>query len=241
MENIADQFARDGFVVVRGALSAEEMRPIQEQWNRVRDPLRAGQVVDGIKRDNFYIHGRLPSPVGHVYKHPVIVGYATQLLGPDIAIYLNRLNVKDQAFRDLIHLHQDIPYFNGGGRKINFFIALQDINLNNGAMVFVPGSHHLGVLDRKTIDISTHPELEVIIPSLRAGDLVIADIKLWHSSVPNTVGTDRVLLQMIFQPADDGSFYPPSVPEPEIVAGHWHTQQFRAWQTIRPEEPAPTA
>jgi ectoine hydroxylase-related dioxygenase (phytanoyl-CoA dioxygenase family) len=240
MDRIVEEFERTGFVVVRAAMSPEEMAPIQAQWARLRDPLRAGEVVDGIRRDNFYIHGRLPSPVGDVYRHPVIVDVANRLLGPDVAIYLNRLNVKDNAFRDLIHLHQDMPFFNGGGRKINFFIALQDINLNNGAMVFVPGSHRLGVLDRNTIDISKHPELDVVVPSLRPGDLAIADIRLWHSSVPNAAGTDRVLLQMIFQPADDGSYYPFSVPAPEVITGEWHTDQFPAWELIRaPAEKAP--
>ena len=99
-------------------------------------------------------------------------------------------------------------------------------------MVFVPGSHHLGILDRNTIDISKHPELEVLIPSLQPGDLVIADIRLWHSSVPNTQATDRVLLQMMFQPADDGAYYPLSVPEPRLIAGQWRTNDFKPWKII---------
>src|SRR3954470_19710513 len=206
LDAIAESYERDGYALVRGALSPDEMAPIQAQWQRVRDPLREGQPIDGIRRDNFYIHGELPPPVGEVYKHPVVTAIAQRLIGPDVAMYLNRLNVKDEAFSDSIHLHQDEPYFNGGPGKINFFVALQDINLLNGAMVYVPGSQRFGRLDRETIDIGEHPELDVVVPSLRPGDLVIADILLWHSSVPNTVGTDRVLLQMIFQPASDGSF-----------------------------------
>jgi hypothetical protein len=116
--------------------------------------------------------------------------------------------------------------------KVNFFIALQDVNINNGAMVFVPGSHRLGILDRSTIDISKHPELQVLVPSLRPGDLVIADIRLWHSSVPNTQATDRALLQMMFQPADDGAYYPLSVLEPRLIAGQWRTNEFKPWKII---------
>ena len=232
LNEIAFSYERDGYALIRSALSEEEMAPILAQWQHVRDPLRAGKAIDGIKRDNFYIHGKLPSPLGDVVEHPVITGIVKKLLGPDVALYINRLNVKDQAFTDLIHLHQDIPYFNGGVNKINFFIALQDINLNNGAMVYVPGSHHLGILDRNTIDISKHPELQVVVPSLRPGDLVIADIRLWHSSVPNTQVTDRVLLQMMFQPADDGSYYPLSVPEPRLIAGKWRTNEFKPWKII---------
>ena len=72
----------------------------------------------------------------------------------------------------------------------------------------------------------------MLVPSLRPGDLVIADIKLWHSSVPNTQATDRVLLQMIMQPATDGSYYPLSVPEPTLVAGNWRTDRFTPWEVI---------
>ena len=237
LDAIAEAYERDGYALVRGALSPEEMAPIQAQWQRVRDPLRDGRTVDGIRRDNFYIHGELPSPVGEVYKHPVVSAVANRLIGPDIALYLNRLNVKDGAFSDSIHLHQDEPYFNGGPGKANFFLALQDVNLGNGAMVYVPGSQKLGRLDRETIDIGTEPELDVIVPSLRAGDLVIADIRLWHSSVPNTAGTDRVLLQMIFQPASDGSYYPPSVKNPRLVTGTWQTETFEPWEPL----PAPAS
>ena len=242
MQAVADAYDRDGYALVRNALSAEEMAPIQEQWQRVRDPLRNGQTIDGIRRDNFYIHGELPSPVGEVCRHPVVVQLAKRLIGPDVAMYLNRLNVKDQAFADPIHLHQDEPYFNGNPGKVNFFVALQDINLGNGAMVYVPGSQRLGRLDRQTIDIGTHPDLPVVVPSLRPGDLVIADILLWHSSVPNSTGTDRVLLQMIFQPASDGSYYPPSIGEPRLVAGSWQTEKFEPWEPVEAEaQPAAPA
>jgi hypothetical protein len=232
LDRFFEDYERDGYLLVRNALSVEEMGPIQAQWQRVRDELRKGKVIDGMNRDNFYIHGKLPSPVGDVYKHPTVVNIVKRLLGNDLALYLNRLNVKDTAFHDLIHLHQDIPYFNGGEKKINVFLALQDINLNNGAMVYVPKSHKLGILDRNTIDLSKHPELDVWVPSLRPGDLVFAHINLWHSSVPNTQQTDRVLLQMIYQPATDGSFYPLSVPKPILVAGDWKTKSFTPWQRI---------
>lgn len=230
LEKIAAEYAASGYALVRGALSREEMKPIQEQWQRLRGPLQAGDKIDGVVRNNFYIHGKLPEPVGDVYRHPTIVAIAKRLLGPDVALYLNRLNVKDTAFTDLIHLHQDMPYFNGGSDKINMFVALQDINLNNGAMVYIPRSHELGILDRDTIDISKHSDLDVIVPSLQPGDLIIADIRLWHSSVPNTAGTDRVLLQMIVQPSTDGSWYPPSLPEPQLVAGTWRTDDFPQWE-----------
>ena len=232
LDRFFEEYERDGYLLVRNALSAEEMGPIQAQWQRVRDELRKGKVIDGMSRDNFYIHGKLPSPVGDVYRHPRIVSIVKRLLGNDLALYLNRLNVKDTVFHDLIHLHQDIPYFNGGEKKINVFLALQDINLNNGAMVYLPKSHKLGIFDRNTIDLSKHPELDVLVPSLRPGDLVFAHINLWHSSVPNTQQTDRVLLQMIYQPATDGSFYPLSVPEPILVTGDWKTTSFPPWERI---------
>jgi hypothetical protein len=232
LDRLYADYERDGYLLVRNALSAEEMAPIQAQWDAARYRLREGRVVDGMRRDNFYIHGELPSPVGQVYKHPNITRIVNRLLGEDVALYINRLNVKDTAFNDAIHLHQDIPYFNGGEKKMNVFLALQDINLNNGAMVYVPKSHDLGILDRNTIDISKHPELEVLVPSLRPGDLVFAHINLWHSSVPNTQQTDRVLLQMIYQPATDGSYYPLSVSKPTLVSGEWKTKTFTPWETI---------
>ena len=56
------------------------------QWQQVRDPLRNKQTIDGMRRDNFYIHGRLPGPMGDVYRNPVVVAVAKQLLGPDVSM-----------------------------------------------------------------------------------------------------------------------------------------------------------
>lgn len=229
LDLIKKHLDEDGLVVVRNTLSHDELASIQSQWRQIRDPLREGRSVVGLTRQAFYVNGKLPSPLGTVYQHPNVVAISQRLLGPDVALYLNRVNVKDKKFLDLVHLHQDMPYFNGGTDKVNFFIAVEDINLNNGGMVFVPGSHRLGMLDVRTIDIAKHPELEVVVPSLSAGDLMIADIRLWHSSVQNSVGTDRPLLQMIFQPATDGSYFPPTCPEPVLVSGQWRTDQFPPW------------
>ncbi len=228
-EQVTQRFAELGIVVIRGVLPCSDLLGVQEQWQKMRNPLREGSEFDGMKRIKFYVHGKLKGAIGSTYKHPNVVAIAQKLLGPDVALYLSRLNIKDDLFQDLIHLHQDMPYFSGGTNKLNFFVALQDVNLNNGAMVFVPGSHRLPIQDRKTIDLAKHPEFDVVIPTLCAGDLVVADIRLWHSSVPNSVGTDRVLLQMIFQPATDGSYYPQNCPQPTLVAGAWRTDQFPPW------------
>lgn len=229
LDQVQANYERDGFAIIRGVFSVDEMAELQAQWDDLKEPLSAGETIDGMYRFNFYIYGKIGGPIGTAHKDPRVVQIVQELVGPNVALYMNRMNVKDSYFTDPIHLHQDFPYFNGSTDKINTFLALQHINLNNGAMVYVSGSHKIGVLDRETIDISKHPELNVVIPSLSPGDFVIADIRTWHSSVPNTVGTDRVLLQMIFQPASDGSYFLRSIPEPTLVAGSWKTKNFEAW------------
>ena len=232
-KNIRQAFVDDGVCIFRGLMGLNEIEECRKQWDSVREDLALGREKNGVRRDGFYIHGRFSAPIGEIPRNEKILDIVKILLGSDnIAVYLSRINIKDKKFSDSIHLHQDLPYFNGGVKKLGVFLALKPVNLNNGAMVFVPGSQKLGVTGRETLDIALHSDLDVIIPSLQPGDVIFADINLWHASVPNSNGEDRPLLQTIYQPANDGSYYPDSISMPWLVAGEWETNEFSPWKSI---------
>lgn len=228
----ASAFNKDGFVVLKNVLSEAELERAEQWWSEVRRPLQQGETVQGLKRhNNFYVHGDLPIPVGDFYKNTVIVSFMQKLLGSDLALYMNRINVKDRQFDAHIHMHQDIPYFHGGDLKVSAFTAITEMNFCNGGMIFVKGSHKLGRLaqGRDTIDPFQYQAKEVVIPTLQPGDCLIAHIYVWHASVANAIKKDRALVQSIYQPSTDGSFYQQSLSCPTLVTGRWKTQRFMEW------------
>ncbi|AWB67781.1 hypothetical protein C2869_15710 [Saccharobesus litoralis] len=229
-DEITKKLDNDGIVIVRNVLDQEKIDQISQWWDSIRRPLRNGECIQGLKRYNhFYIHGVLPWPVGDIYKHNSIVSFMTNYLGQNLALYMNRLNIKDFSFDSPIHLHQDIPYFHGTDKKLTSFLALTDVNFNNGGMFFVKGSHKLGHLGKETLDINKFSEQDVFIPTLRAGDMLISDIHTIHASLTNIKKTDRLLLQVIYQPASDGAYYQDSIKEPTLVNGEWETELFEPW------------
>jgi hypothetical protein len=45
-----------------------------------------------------------------------------------------------------------------------------------------------------------------------------------------TVPGDRTLIQIAYQSADDGSYFPKYVPEPTLVTGKWRTDRFLPYE-----------
>ncbi len=89
-------------------------------------------------------------------------------------------------------------------------------------MVFYPGTHQFGYLeDAGEINPSRFwtPDWPTVSPSLDPGDLVVMNSMTWHGSGPHVSGPDRVLVDIIYQPADDPSGI-------ALLRGNWRTEIF---------------
>jgi hypothetical protein len=141
----------------------------------------------------------------HVSDSEALRAAAAQVLGPDMSYLVDRVLIKDKAFSGPIEVHQDWPYFGGNTHKLNVFVPLTRCRRENGMIVFYRGSHAMGPVERGTIDADRYPEFEPICPDIDVGDVLFADFLTWHSSVPAAVDDDRILLQVVLQPASDRS------------------------------------
>jgi hypothetical protein len=102
--------------------------------------------------------------------------------------------------------------------KLSAFIPLSSVTPENGALTFFPGTHRLGYLgDAGEINPDIlDSDWPTICPSLEPGDVVFMNSLTWHQSGPHTGGEDRIMADIIYQPADDPSCS-------EIVRGEWMT------------------
>jgi len=221
------RFRDDGLVTLPSFFPADDAAALTPAWHNLRNTADRGE--QGLTRKNQFIHGKLISPLGSLYKHPALVALARQLLGDNIALYINRLLIKDEGWSGPVGAHQDIVYFHGGLTKLSIFVPLTPMNRANGGLAFVTGSHKLGNLgERGTILLDHFPDMPVVTPDLRPGDICLMDILTWHLSEQATDPSERIALQIVYQPADDGSFYH-GVTEPTLVHGRWMTQHFNAY------------
>jgi ectoine hydroxylase-related dioxygenase (phytanoyl-CoA dioxygenase family) len=88
-------------------------------------------------------------------------------------------------------------------------IYLVDVDENNGATEFWPGTHYMGIrnltksheLEEPFIMESALEERRKMCPPLRPfvpkGSLVLRDLRIWHCGVPNIQTVPRIMLTLV--------------------------------------------
>lgn len=233
-----DRYRADGVVVLKQAFDPFDVMIWQKSVGAAVQP-SAGRPNNG-RKDRF-VYGVLPSPLYEIHREPRLVAIARQVLGPDVALYMNRILVKDARWNGPVAAHQDMPYFHGSTRKLSVFVPLSPFNRQTGGLSFVLGSHHYGNLGvRGTVKIADYPQLEHLTVDAAPGDAVLMDFLIWHYSEAAPVPSLRPVLQIVYQAADDGAYYGEllGVDKPTLVCGEWRTRHFSRYsEQVVPDGP----
>ena len=138
---------------------------------------------------------------GRVYDllcHPKIVGYMSDLLGPNVIGWGAHFFCKMPHDGKTVAWHQDASYWPMTPSKTaTVWLAVDDADVENACMKFLAGSHHHGhltyrpsadeegnVLDQ-TVDDAEQYGTETIDDELKAGTISIHSDLLLHSSEAN--------------------------------------------------------
>jgi hypothetical protein len=98
-----------------------------------------------------------------------------------------------------------LAVFRGDTEKIALVVPLTPHTEQNGKLYYVAGSHYFGPLPRGRIDYERYPELRIVGPDLQPGDVFVHDFLTWHYAVPAQCASDRVFIQVVYQPSTDPS------------------------------------
>lgn len=194
---LRSDFAREGVVLCRGLVGephisqclaeyASDRVPKNVHWNPVHIPVPAdGNVAD-------------------LATHSSIGRVVDQLIGEHL-VYCVRLVVKNAARKAPVFLHQDVGYHVGGIGKLSAFVALTTCHRANGGMRFYLRSHRYGYLgDVGELNEEVLGDKRSWIEfDLSPGDVVFMHSATWHESPENQDGSERVMADIIFMPADD--------------------------------------
>lgn len=193
------EFEQNGFLVIRGALSPEEVktyldvidRADQTTTHHVKGARTPGSPLEIRNCVSFEPESMLP-----LLTHDGVFPYLLDLMGPYISLTTSHLFVRpptpdaDRSFKN-IGWHRDGPNprpreVNGNEpwlyTKIGYFLT--DLTVADaGALRVVPGSHRFGG------NLPTDPEngepYGAIEVKVRPGDAVIFENRLWHAVGPN--------------------------------------------------------
>jgi len=136
-------------------------------------------------------------------------------------LYNHRFVIKDKYSPGEIFLHHDYCYHLGLPNKTSFFVPLSYAGKKNGALSYYLGTHKYGYLgDAGEINPDSFNEKwPEVTPELQPGDFAIMNSLLWHKSGVNEAGIDRIVADIIYQPANDPS-------GKELLRGEWKTDIF---------------
>jgi phytanoyl-CoA hydroxylase len=239
---LVGRYHRDGYVVLREALSASEEQAVRDEAVRIcRGELGA---VEGVQRAGAdepdevvlrrYLCIHFPHKLSELMRgmlaHPVIIDALRQLTGPNIKSVQSMLFIKSEG-KPGQAWHQDELFIPTRDRSLTAaWIALDDATVDNGCLWVLPGSHRPGVLypDRDHDDPRFDCEVEAydfpygdhdaVAVAVPAGSVVLFNGYLLHMSLPNT-GRHGLRRALVNHYMSAQSLLPWMLPPPGVTMG----------------------
>ena len=134
--------------------------------------------------------------------HRKILDMVAQLIGPDIRHDDCKLNMKSADYGSPVEWHQDFAFYpHTNDDLLAVGVPIDDMSLENGCLMVIPGSHKGPLYDHHENDVFvgavTDPNCKVdpAVPiEVKAGGISIHHARLLHGSAPNSSKKPRRLL-----------------------------------------------
>ena len=175
------QFDRDGYLFFPSLFTPEEIQTLLDEVPHLYAQYRPENVREkgsDAVRTNFAAH-MYSKPFAKLARHPRMVDPVMQIFGEPVYMHQFKINGKMAFEGDLWQWHQDYGTWQADdlmpeARAMNVAIFLDEVNEFNGPLMFIPGSHKVGVLD------AAH---DVTTTSYPRGPSIMTPSASWSSAV----------------------------------------------------------
>ena len=214
------RFDTDGYLFFPSLFTPEEIKVLTDEVPSLyaqRRPENVREKTGDVVRTNFAAH-MYSYPFAKLARHPRMVEPIKQLFGEDVYMHQFKINGKAAFDGDVWQWHQDYGTWRADdqmpeARAMNVAIFLDGVNEFNGPLMFIPGSHKLGVLDAEhdvtttsyplwTLDHATVRKLAdqfgLVAPKGPAGSVLMFHGCLAHASPGNISPYDRTISYVTF-------------------------------------------
>ena len=148
----ADQFDRDGFLILKDIFTAEEVEALKAESAAMRNgerDLMDGSVITEPGSDEVRTIFKLPeqsSLFNRLASDRRVAGIARFLLGDEVYIHQSRLNYKPGFTGKEFYWHSDFETWHAEDgmprmRAVSASLLLTDNDAMNGPLMLMPGSH----------------------------------------------------------------------------------------------------
>ena len=215
-----EQFDRDGYLFFPSLFSEREIKVLNDEVPHIyaqKRPENVREKGSDAVRTNFAAH-LYSYPFAKLARHPRMVEPVMQLFGEELYMHQFKINGKMAFDGDVWQWHQDYGTWKNDDlmpepRAMNVAIFLDEVNEFNGPLMFIPGSHRLGVLDAEhdtsttsyplwTINHDTIRQLVgrggIVAPKGGPGSAIFFHGTLVHGSPPNMSPWDRQIIYVTY-------------------------------------------
>ena len=219
------RYHRDGYLVVPDVLSAQDIEDLRQVTDDLVEQSRQATAHTGVF-DLEPGHSaaqprvrRIKSPhlqhaaYARMVRHPGIVAVLCRLWGPNVRFDTSKLNLKAAGFGSPVEWHQDwafYPHTNDDLAAVG--VMMDDMKLENGPLLCIPGSHRGPVHDHHDADgffcgamDPTKAEVDydsAVACTGKAGSVSVHHVRTVHGSAVNTSSVPRRLLLLEYRAAD---------------------------------------
>jgi ectoine hydroxylase len=213
-----DQFDRDGYLFFPNRFTAEETARLTAEVPTLfaeHRPENVREKGSDAVRTSFAAHMYCDA-FARLARHPRMVEPVRQIFGEDVYMHQFKINGKMAFDGDVWQWHQDYGTWRNDdwmpeARAMNVAIFLDEVSEFNGPLMFIPGSHTLGVLETGhdttttsyplwTIDHGTISRLVarggIVAPKGPPGSMILFHGCLVHASTSNLSPWNRVAVYL---------------------------------------------
>lgn len=211
-----DFYDTNGYLLIESAVTPDQLARLLEITDRLIEASRAVCESDDVY-DLDAGHGphsprltRIKVPhqrdpyFWEVLRHSAMTAVLADLLGPDTNLLTSKLNTKAAGGGRAVEWHQDWAFYpHTNDHLLAFGLMLEDVTLENGPLMVIPGSHkgpvlshHMNGVFAGAID-PDDPLFErqrAVTLTGRAGSMTVHHVRTLHGSGPNVSDRARKIL-----------------------------------------------
>ncbi|MEE2689177.1 MAG: phytanoyl-CoA dioxygenase family protein [Pseudomonadota bacterium] len=209
------QFDEEGWLFFEDVFDADEIAILNREAQRIfmMDREEVFRESDGKTARTAFAAQNYNEAFRCLGRHPRLVSPVRQVLGGEVYMHQFKVNAKAAFNGDVWQWHQDFGVWHRDDgmpepRAMNIAVFLEEVTEFNGALMFIPRSHKVGVIEAGhdlettsyplwTIDDETIAELVegggLIAPKGHAGSVIMFHSNLVHGSPSNMSPFDRTI------------------------------------------------
>ncbi|WP_439586846.1 phytanoyl-CoA dioxygenase family protein [Hydrogenophaga sp.] len=219
----------NGFLVVPGVFSPEEVQALREETIRIFDHERPEiwREKNGAPRTAFGCH-EYNDLFRMLVNDSRLVTPVEQITGEALYVHQFKVNPKVAFDGDPFPWHQDFATWHPDDgmplpKGMNIAIMLDEVTSSNGALMFVPGSHKLGMLEapdingrrwmeRKDVTSLIRSASDIAVAAGQAGDVLMFHGNAVHGSAGNITPLPRRILYVTYNAVSNALRNPTRAP-----------------------------